>query len=1027
MTQLEEFFFDLSLIEDKPRMLGLLGNLVNLKQLNLSGFSLKKLPDFVLKMQNLEFLDLNKTKITALPDALGDLPKLETLILPLFSPHLINHVWEQVEKGKYKSLDTEYFPKTAEELAFFNLHGKQYIELNLSEYSEVPSYLFDVKNLSELCFIYKDKTDSPKSEIKEIPDLFHKLKHLSKILFRELPSLESLPNSFYECNTLQEIWLKDCPNLKVDYVKLSQLPNLRTLVVSPKDNDIEFIPLFKKIKILQIKSNTCYTLPEDMKNLKGIKYFSTYYLPNLNLEDVVEKLPYVNSFSNSREKIIPTNLWKLKYLTSVYLYDTPIKEILEFVKKTDRLEVLHFDLIDYTLPSEITLLNKIQEVTIVFPFMHETYYYPNTRRIKIPLDFVLLDFERIVFENSMHYLDNLIKKAKIVQKMNLANDEQRKVVFAFLIGYFDEIKDYLHSSYETNSNWANCSFYIFGKPTFGTFKELHHNLRKEGAKISKKLDETVTHIFITGNFSEKKFLDVFFANKPFILEDYYKTKVLSEGMPYLMKPENQGMSEQITSLLKSYHNPDNLHLLLELIESGGADKVIVSYLLVLSYFHHDIIIKKKAHKLFRKFASMSLQIFLKNNWSKKDEDHTFSTAQNIFIHQDLDFFACVLAKKVVEFQDLIIKGRFSDYYKELELKNISIDKLTPSFKHLDFLDTFIFKGTSQKFDWESSYQYVEGTKFERIHISNIEFSSFPVEFLALDTITNLWFDGEVKRYSGQQTFYKMPKISKNENLKGLMLKNVYFDKPENWQAIAAGLTYLNLYQTNLGERLDMFSQSVNLTSIRLSYLQINKLTLDFSLLTNLESLGIEYCPIEILNDEFYNATKLNDIYINNTNLKQIPYSLICEKEKDEEPEGNSIGVGCSKINSFAKPKEGFQHLPLHKWRVINLRDNDFDKIPAFLLDFENTEIYLNNNPIKTIPLEIAKSKIGSINLIATLIEEIPMEVFQFEGNISVSNEKANLIFPNLDEIPNYKGDKSFSDFCSNEEDMKLIREKQIKE
>ena len=54
-----------------------IGNLVNLKYLNLSGNSNAKFPKFILKLKNLQFLDLSGIQIISLPDKILNLRNLK--------------------------------------------------------------------------------------------------------------------------------------------------------------------------------------------------------------------------------------------------------------------------------------------------------------------------------------------------------------------------------------------------------------------------------------------------------------------------------------------------------------------------------------------------------------------------------------------------------------------------------------------------------------------------------------------------------------------------------------------------------------------------------------------------------------------------------------------------------------------------------------------------------------------------------------------------------------------------------------
>ena len=428
-------------------------------------------------------------------------------------------------------------------------------------------------------------------------------------------------------------------------------------------------------------------------------------------------------------------------------------------------------------------------------------------------------------------------------------------------------------------------------------------------------------------------------------------------------------------------------------------------------FHDDNEIRKKSRKLFRKYASIELQSFLKNNW--KDSLRN-SQPHHLFHHEDLDYFACVLASKMVRFHKLS-KTMSDKPWLLWELGSLVIhdDLLTEfptSFADLDFVDNIHFSGNGQMFDMEKSFPYFKNNNLKHIVFRNLTFEKFPVEFFTFDKLESLTLDSYTM--GEENTLIEVPVLPKMVYLTDLTISNIDFTKIDNLKNIVGNIRKLNLQNTNLQLHLNIFEVCKHLEVFNCyNQNELINLNLNFENFTEIQEISLGNAPITKIEDTFYKCSKLNRLHITSTNITEIPYSVFCIGS--ESLSNINIQFSNNKIERIGNKKLSlgniFNNL-LHKRRFfdINLQGNLFSEIPEIFSEINISELNLDKNPIKAIPEYIDSFDIGHwLRLGETKITEIPIAVFKSKARIDISNYQEDLVLPDLNVIPNFYGRKNF--------------------
>ncbi|MDP8174061.1 leucine-rich repeat domain-containing protein [Phocoenobacter skyensis] len=263
----------------------------------------ENIPRDIEQLKSITFLNLHSLDISAIPDEVGLLKKVN---------------WLQLSNNY--SLDI--VPKAIE--GFENL---KFISLKCTSIKEIPEYLQKHKALQEL-WIYD-------TEINEIPDYFSNFTNL-RILWlperiKELPEcIYSLPNlyslkggnirlsaSVTKLSSLRELELydfsdelqKDELNKISPYLEKLHLTKLKMVVSDSVEEFPDFIRKLTNIKELTILGDNIKTLPDWLEDLKYLSNLDIYYS---EIENLPKNILNICSFDDETFTKIKDRLDKIE-------------------------------------------------------------------------------------------------------------------------------------------------------------------------------------------------------------------------------------------------------------------------------------------------------------------------------------------------------------------------------------------------------------------------------------------------------------------------------------------------------------------------------------------------------------------------------------------------------------------------------------------------------------------------------------------------------------------------------------------
>ncbi|MCC5899545.1 MAG: leucine-rich repeat domain-containing protein, partial [Phormidium sp. BM_Day4_Bin.17] len=309
-----------------------LGELYNLERLDLSHNQLQELPPKLGELYNLERLDLNHNQLQELPPELGELEKLEYLHIEHNRLHKLPDYLEKLRRLRYLDLDhnqLKELPPQLKELlslrrlsvncnqltslsvAWNQLYRLRWLSCNHNNLQELPPKFGELKSLITL--------DLSHNSLNELPADFEKLQNLDWLDLHD-NRLENLPDELGSLKSLKKLNLNR-NNLKELPVRLEGLRNLSGLYLN--HNQLQELPNglgeIKSLRVLDLSCNKLTKLPEAFGELK--------YLYRLNLS--------YNQFNEIPNWLRNSNLYLLHIqgnrlnINKPYLHDFQIKSYFE--------------------------------------------------------------------------------------------------------------------------------------------------------------------------------------------------------------------------------------------------------------------------------------------------------------------------------------------------------------------------------------------------------------------------------------------------------------------------------------------------------------------------------------------------------------------------------------------------------------------------------------------------------------------------------------------------------------------------
>ncbi|GMQ27874.1 leucine-rich repeat domain-containing protein [Algoriphagus confluentis] len=293
--------------------------LKHLKRLILPGNPISKFPEVITKSYHqLTFLSLSHNNIHSLPENIGNLQELDTLIIN-YVPNLgrLPESFGNLKKLKY--LDLEFSGLTHLPESFGELSSLNYLELSLNEVEKLPENFGQLKNLQT----FRGPTLS-----QSVPKSFSDLSALEFCAFKVTQPEATLPEDIGKLSRLQTLWLSgDYSSLPESFGSLSSLKDFSLGNTTGLKTIPESFGNLKKLEKVSLHVNLT-RLPESFGNLTNLKYLTLWgkilFLPeslgNLsNLEVLVA--------NECKLEALPESIGKLSKLKDIRMIYNHLTEI----------------------------------------------------------------------------------------------------------------------------------------------------------------------------------------------------------------------------------------------------------------------------------------------------------------------------------------------------------------------------------------------------------------------------------------------------------------------------------------------------------------------------------------------------------------------------------------------------------------------------------------------------------------------------------------------------------------------------
>ncbi|MBC9912731.1 leucine-rich repeat domain-containing protein [Chitinophaga varians] len=690
MLKLEELSLRFNEIKTLPKEIAAFPAL---QILDLSSNSIAVLPPAIKELSRLKELHIKYNKLTALPEELGELQELEVVALNGNSKLDFDQAFrvlancKKLKRLRLKGCGLSSLP---ESIAL--LEGLESIDLYDNGFKALPEVLLQLKHLREIISteplpmpfyinMIKDNpgittfsTDNLTPHIENgkatLPDSITQLQQVNAM---SLHKLEALPAALAQMNWLQSLSLSECaietwPDLsglaaleKLSFYEsampalpewIYHLPRLKKLTLPDTVVDYARVAAMPALEVLNAKKIT----ETDIRQLKQApRLRELYFSHEQELPDAFYELPHIEEFDfgnyrRAEEDVIAANLKRMPALKAVRFNTNGAKPLAWYIECLKGLPALKTATIySGSLHLPETLLELSHLDTLHLRFTNEALYDAGWTEKKpvIPLALGRAKGGQIILEDRK-VLGRYRHAFTQMATMDITDGYRRELAFGLLAHQYDMLNALLPYPF-ADGNIPDAKVYVAGTPTLGDKKSLTKLLENRGAVVVKDVREA-THVFLGQNIPEDTVNGLFRQDYQYILEDHLKAQEIKDDTPFLMTEENQELTEQITRLLADQHN-NNMELVLQMIEGGGAGKVLLSYLAAIHLFHQDLAIRKQSRTLFRKYASAALQHHLKSSWQARFKDRPEDDCQVLYVHPELDACAFVLAFQMVKRQE----------------------------------------------------------------------------------------------------------------------------------------------------------------------------------------------------------------------------------------------------------------------------------------------------------------------------------------------------------------------------------------
>ncbi|XP_077298659.1 FLII actin remodeling protein [Arctopsyche grandis] len=285
-------------------------------------FSDNKFPSAMRLMTGVQWLRLDRTNLTEIPEQMAKLVKLENLSLK--RNNLEKLYGELTELQCLRSLNLRHNKVKSSGLPsdLFKLEELTTLDLSHNKLKTVPDGLEKAKSLLVLNLSYNIIEIIP-------PALFIQL---TDLLFLDLSNneLETLPPQTRRLVNLQTLILNNNPLELFQFRQLPSLQSLETLHMRNTLRTLANVPTslesLSNLSDLDLSQNSLPKIPDALYSLPNLKRLNLSENEITELSTAIEMWPKLETFNLSRNKLtaLPASLCKLSFLRRLYVNDNKL-------------------------------------------------------------------------------------------------------------------------------------------------------------------------------------------------------------------------------------------------------------------------------------------------------------------------------------------------------------------------------------------------------------------------------------------------------------------------------------------------------------------------------------------------------------------------------------------------------------------------------------------------------------------------------------------------------------------------------
>jgi Leucine-rich repeat (LRR) protein len=795
-NEVEELLYSRKKLRELPPEIG---QLVQLKSLNLAYNKLKKLPESLGNLAHLQQLDLGTNLLKEIPVAIFHLSALTNLDLH----------YNQIKKIPGDVL---------------RLQKLQKLSLRSNPIQTIAPELAELPHIQELNF-----SNCPQLDWEALGDLLAKIKQPFTLILIDC-QLKKLPPSFAHIPYLQRLYLNGNLDLDLNDAldKLANLPRLRHLQIG----------------------HTQRSLPENIGRLNQLESLSfDKFSDNEPALLALQNLRKLDA-SNNRWHKIPHWVWSLSQLESLDLRFNKIEHIPSAIEKLTQLK--HLDLGYNNLHHfPINLAGIFSQL--------ESLNLEGNRQIDHPaIARFLGQLQKSGLETSLQKHAAQLYVGKIKEAEQSLDFEQLR---AMLSGQLPQIAEYVLSILETKipeKNWQTelqgKTLYYGGEPTRFRRGEMQAFFKANRIKVSQTLNEQVDFWVLCARAPKTPIPTNLSPNLQFISETNLFNCLINNQLG------NDYQILEISHILQLLESTDakNGIIALQMLHNRGLDEKFYADILALALFAPDTKLQKEAYKIFVRYFPMSLRALVRNVLKTSAERKLKTLMDSELI--DRIYFAnkvykiAGLAKEYIiqnggEYFEQVIRSQIN--YSEIVSFRYNLATIASQIAELDFVKRIEFIGDNRK---KNAFTHLPEVIYTMKQLEYLRIDEYPIEELRSEV-------GELPElYKLRVTESNLEILPDTvTQLSRLQILCVFNNKIKALPTEIGKLSNLQELWA-FGNQLTELPESIgNLTQLRhlhLSSNQIKKIPPSIGNLIHLQELSLTGNPIESLPAEIAQLTNL---------------------------------------------------------------------------------------------------------------------------------------------------------------------------